>query len=105
THFTRPRDFDLSAFCTDWVNDYKANLPIYEVILRVAPDLVPRLPSILGDEVRSLLEQAAPDSEGWRVVDYTFERMEEARAYVLGMGASVDVIAAAALRESVLQCA
>jgi len=105
THFARPQDFDLPKFWTDWVISYKASLPKYPVTLRVGPDLIPVLPYILGDNVRSLIEQAQPDSEGWRVIDYTFERIEEAQTYVLGMGASVDVIAPEELRASVLKLA
>ncbi len=71
--------------------------------LRIGPDLVPVLPHILGNDVRALVEQAQPDSEGWRIVDYTFERVEEAQIYVLGMGASVDVIAPEELRIRVLK--
>jgi len=105
THFVRPQDFDLPKFWADWVIDYKASLPKYPVTLRIGPDLIPVLPYILGDNVRSLVEQAQPDSEGWRVVDHTFERIEEAQTYVLGMGASVDVIAPKELRASVLKLA
>ncbi len=105
THFARPQDFDLAKFWTDWVIGYKTSLPKYPVTLRIGPDLIPVLPYILGDDVRSLVEQVQPDSEGWRVVDYTFERIEEAQTYVLGMGASVDVIAPEELRASVLKLA
>jgi predicted DNA-binding transcriptional regulator YafY len=105
THFARPQDFDLAEFWIGWVTSYKTSLPKYPVTLRIGPDLVPVLPYILGDGVRSLIEQAKPDSEGWRVVDYTFERIEEAQTYVLGMGASVDVIAPEELRISVLKIA
>ena len=68
-------------------------------------NLVPILTCIWGEDVRSLIEQAEPDSEGWRIVDHTFERIEEAQTYVLGMGASVDVIAPEELRVSVLKLA
>lgn len=105
THFARPQDFDLAKFWTGWVTGYKASLPKYPVILRIRPDLIPVLPYILGEGVRSLVEQTQPDSEGWRVVNYTFERIEEAQAYVLGMGASVDVIAPEELRVSVMKLA
>jgi predicted DNA-binding transcriptional regulator YafY len=105
THFTRPQDFDLAEFWVGWVTSYKTSLPKYPVTLRIGPDLVPVLPYILGNDVRALVEQAEPDSEGWRIVEYTFERIEEAQTYVLGMGASVDVIAPEALRIRVLQLA
>jgi predicted DNA-binding transcriptional regulator YafY len=105
THFARPQDFDLAEFWVGWVTSYKTSLPKYPVTLRIGPDLVPVLPYILGNDVRALVEQAQPDSEGWRIVDYTFERIEEAQTYVLGMGASVDVIAPEELRVSVLEIA
>ncbi len=104
-YFLRPQDFDLAKFWADWVADYEASLPKYPATLRIGPDLVPILPYILGEGVRPLIEQAQPDSEGRRVVDYTFERVGEAQAYVLGMGASVDVIAPEELRISVLKLA
>jgi predicted DNA-binding transcriptional regulator YafY len=104
-HFTRPQDFDLAEFWVDWVANYKTSLPTYPVTLRIGPDLAPVLPSILGNSVRALVEQAQPDSQGWRIIDYTFEKIEEAQTYVLGMGASVDVIAPEELRVSVLEIA
>jgi predicted DNA-binding transcriptional regulator YafY len=105
THFARTQDFELAKFWTDWVIEYQTSLPKYPVILRVAPDLIPILPSILGDDIRVLIEQAQPDSEGWRAVKHTFERIEEAQTYVLGMGTSVDVIAPEELRTNVLKLA
>jgi len=105
THFARPQGFDLAEFWIGWVTSYQTSLPKYPVTLRIGPDLVPVLPHILGKGVQSLVEQAQPDLEGWRVVDYTFERIEEAQTYVLGMGASVDVIAPEELRVSVLKLA
>ena len=105
THFARPQDFDLAEFWVGWVTSYKTSLPKYPVTLRIGPDLVPVLPYILGNDIGALVEQAQPDSEGWRILDYTFERIEEAQTYVLGMGASVDVIAPEELRVSVLKLA
>jgi predicted DNA-binding transcriptional regulator YafY len=105
THFARPQDFDLADFWVGWVTSYKTSLPKYPVTLRIGPDLVPVLPYILGNDVRALVEQAQPDSEGWRKLDYIFERIEEAQTYVLGMGASVDIIAPEELRIRVLKLA
>ena len=104
-HFTRPSTFDLVDFWIEWVADYEANLPQYPVTLRIGPDLLPTLPYILGENVRSLLEQAEPDANGWRILNYTFEQMEEAQARILGMGASAEVIAPDALRTAVSESA
>ena len=103
--FIRPPDFDLVSFWMSWVEAYENSLPNYPVKLKIGPDLVPILPHILGHSVRPILEQAVPDSNGWRTLDYTFERIEEARMAVLGMGASAKVIAPEALRISVLDYA
>ena len=105
THFTRPPTFDLATFWTKWVADYESNLPQYPVTFSVAPDLLPILPYMLGQSILPQLEQAPPDTHGWRTLHYTFERMEEARMYILGMGASTRVIAPEALRLSVLNFA
>lgn len=105
THFTRPQDFDLAEFWVGWMTNYKTSLPKYPVTLRISPDLAPILPSILGNNARALVEQAQTDSEGWRIINYSFEKMEEAQAYILGMGASVDVIAPEELRVNVLKIA
>ncbi len=103
--FTRPQDFDLAEFWVGWVTRYKTSLPKYPVTLRIGPDLVPVLHYILGNNAVALVEQSQPDSEGWRIIDYTFERVEEAQAYVLGMGASVDIIAPEELRIRVVKLA
>lgn len=68
--------------------------PANLIELRIGPDLAPVvLPSKLGQGVRSLIEQAQPDINSWRVFDYTFERVEEARVFILGRGTFVEVIA------------
>lgn len=105
THFSRPGDFDLAEFWTGWVTDYRTSLPKYPVTLRIGPDLIPILPHMLGNDIRAIVEQSEPDSEGWRTIEHTFERIEEARTVVLGMGASADVIAPNELRVSVLKLA
>lgn len=105
TQFTRPLAFNLAEFWMDWVTSYKASLPSYPVTLRIGPDLAQVLPYMLGNHVRALIEQAQPDSDGWRIINYTFERIEEAQTYVLGMGTSVDVITPEELRVNVLKIA
>jgi predicted DNA-binding transcriptional regulator YafY len=105
TQFVRPQDFDLAKFWDNWVNSYKTSLPRYPVTLRIGPTLAPNLHKILGDRVRSRIEQAQPDSEGWRILDHTFERIEEAQTYVLGMGSSAEVISPEELQISILKLA
>lgn len=105
SHFGRSQDFDLADFWTNWVTEYETSLPKYPVTLAIGPDLISTLPYILGQSAQSRIDQAKPDTNGWRVLNYTFERMEEARMVVLGMGASAEVIAPEELRVSVLKFA
>lgn len=105
THFVRPEDFDLITFWEAWVADYEANLPQYPVRLRIKPDVLPFLIHILGEQGQREVEQEQPDADGWRVVDCTFERPDEARLFVLGMGTFVEVLAPDELRTTVLQMA
>lgn len=100
-HFERPADFDLARFWRDWVAEYEASLPRYPVRLAVAPELAGKLPGILGSEVRGQLAQAERGADGWLVIEHTFERLEQARAYVLGLGDRVRVLQPLDLRESV----
>lgn len=105
THFVRPENFDLADFWTKWVAEYETNLPQYPVTLRIGPDLVPILPNILGESVQPLIEQAEPETDGWRILQYTFERMEQAQAFILSMGDSAYVVAPEVLRVSILKLA
>lgn len=99
--FERPAAFDLEAYWRGWVAEYEASLPSYPVRLAVAPEMVHELPRVLGAGLREALERAEADERGWLLVEHTFERLEEARAYVLGLGAGVRVVGPEELRESV----
>ena len=105
SHFVRSQDFNLVDFWTKWAAEYEASLPKYPVTLGIGPELAPKLPYILGEGVRPLIDQAKPDANGQLILNYTFERMEEARMFVLGMGASAEVITPEELRSSVLKFA
>jgi predicted DNA-binding transcriptional regulator YafY len=100
--FTRPAEFDLIQYWNNWAAEYAAMLPEYPVTLLVAPDFIPRLPQILGEAVKPFLEEASVGHDGRAVITYTFERLEEARAYILGMGSAVTVLEPEELRASVV---
>lgn len=100
--FARPEEFDLAAYWTESCARFEASWARYPVTLRVAPDLLPFLPMILGDSVRPALEQAGPpDAAGWVAVSLMFESLEVARTRVLGLGTQVEALAPEELRASV----
>jgi predicted DNA-binding transcriptional regulator YafY len=98
----RPPDFDLPAYWNRWRDDFKASLPRYPVTVRVAPQLVERLPHIYNASMRTLVSQAGPpDAEGWRVLRMTFESLEAARGEMLSYGTWIEVLEPEELRASV----
>jgi predicted DNA-binding transcriptional regulator YafY len=100
--FTRPADFDLHAFWTDWRARFERSIPRYPARLRVSPEALPRLRALLGEEVKIALDRASPpDEAGWREVAVTFERLDDARRAVLACGGQVEALAPAELRRSV----
>jgi predicted DNA-binding transcriptional regulator YafY len=114
--FERPADFDLAAFWLDWCTEVEENRPYYPVVVRVAPDLVPWLPSYFGEPVREEIarsehvraqgvEDDSSDTEAWIRVTLPFESLYEARERLLGFGGAVEIMAPVALRESVVDFA
>ncbi len=103
TTFSRPKDFDLAAYWTEWCSQFKAGLPRYPVTLRVSPEGTNLLPHALGEGVRAIIERAgSADTAGWRTLSLHFESLENARSRLLGLGTTVEVIEPAELRESFL---
>jgi predicted DNA-binding transcriptional regulator YafY len=103
TPCTRPTGFNLAEYWQRSLVEFKANLPRYAVMLRVAPEVLPRL-RYAGHFAR--LEQInPPDAEGWIPVSIRFDVEEAACAYVLGFGAQMEVVEPLELRDRVLQVA
>jgi len=100
-HFQRPDGFALVNFWKAWCEEYEENRPRYPVTLRIAPDLIPMLPRLLGDHILTLIEQTRPDAEGRLVLTLPFETLEDARSRILGWGRAVEVLEPPALRLSV----
>ena len=104
--FTRPQGFDLRAYWAAWCVEFERSIPRYPVTVRVAPDAMPRLQHLLGDEVNMHLGQASPpDARGWRTIPVTFERVDDAHRALLGCGTLVEVVEPWELRESIAEAA
>ena len=102
----RPEGFDLATFWAEWSAEFKASWPQYPVTVRVAPDLVPILPQVLGERVQALIKQAdPPDAEGWITLTLPFETFEGARTSMLGFGTNIEVLEPEELREGVAKFA
>jgi predicted DNA-binding transcriptional regulator YafY len=102
--FERPADFDLAAYWRDWCAQFRATFTQYPAVLRVAPEAIPILSHYFGEAAQALLDHSdPPDADGWVTLRPTFETIEGACSMALGLGAWVEVLEPAELRERVIQ--
>jgi predicted DNA-binding transcriptional regulator YafY len=100
--FTRDSDFDLAAFWQAWCAEREREQSYYSVIVRVVPNLLPRLSAHFGGTVRyDPTHSATPDAEGRVTVELAFESLEAARDRLLDFGRAVEVLKPTALRVSI----
>jgi predicted DNA-binding transcriptional regulator YafY len=99
----RPAGFDLAAYWQQSAAVFKAHLPQYQALLRVAGDVLPRL-GYAGRFAR--IEHIDPPAEdGWSEVRMRFQFEQEACEYVLSFGDRVMALAPETLREKVVTMA
>jgi predicted DNA-binding transcriptional regulator YafY len=98
-----PAGFDLAAFWEQSTTTFKANLPKYVAVFRVAPEVFPRL-RFAGRFAR-VGEVVDTDLDGWLRVSVGFDVEEMACEYALGFGSKLEVIEPRSLREKVIAAA
>jgi len=99
--FQRPDDFSLAAFWKTWRADYESRRPTYSVKARVSPQLMENSPYPFRESIQGEIDQTeSPDPEGWTIMTLPFESLEDARARLLALGATVEVLKPLALRMS-----
>ncbi|OQY30601.1 MAG: hypothetical protein B6I38_07145 [Anaerolineaceae bacterium 4572_5.1] len=100
--FTRPEDFDLVTFWDTRQACAAAKRLSYPVLAHVAPDLYAYLPFYLDKRIQTRVIRTANNNEAnWLTVEFSFENLEQARHYILGMGGAIEVLEPLALRLSV----
>ncbi|MFP5502653.1 MAG: helix-turn-helix transcriptional regulator, partial [Candidatus Sericytochromatia bacterium] len=91
-----PDGFDLAAYWSASAGGFEAVLPRFALTARLPASLLPRL-SFGGRFVR--LESAEPpDAAGWCVAHFRCDGEEEAIAFALGQGPTLEVLSPASLR-------
>ncbi|HEY9625637.1 MAG TPA: WYL domain-containing protein [Crinalium sp.] len=99
----RPVGFNLADYWQRSMVEFKANLPYYGIMVRVAPEAMPWL-RYAG--YFSRIEQIhPPDADGWIPIAMRFDIEKAACAYVLGFGAQMEVIEPLELRDRILHTA
>ena len=99
----RPLDFDLALFWEQSAENFRSQLPRYQAIVRVRPEILPRMP-YAGRFAR--VEQVfEPEADGWVRVSMRFDVEEMACEYALGFGSQLEVLEPASLRSKVISAA
>ncbi|MGW1951989.1 helix-turn-helix transcriptional regulator [Streptomyces sp. NPDC001920] len=98
--FQRDEEFDLPGFWDERAEQFARSLLRAEVVVRVSPDGVLRLPYTVDPlSAREALEAAgAPDGDGWVTVTLPVESQEVAHTQLSALGPEVEVLAPQALR-------
>ena len=96
----RPAGFDLAAYWAESAAQFKATLPRYPALLRLAPDMLYRLH--WGSRYVRVEHTDPPDADGWVTARVQFQVEEEACQCVLSLGPHVEVLEPLTLREQVI---
>jgi predicted DNA-binding transcriptional regulator YafY len=99
----RPRGFDLEAYWRQSAAAFKNNLPEYQALLRVAPEILPRL-GYAGRFAR-IEHTDPPGPDGWSEVRIRFQFEHEACEYVLSFGDRIIALEPAPLKAKVIEMA
>ncbi|MGI5374843.1 helix-turn-helix transcriptional regulator [Streptomyces sp. CA-251387] len=98
--FERDEEFDLPAFWDERAEQFARSILRAEVVVRVSPDGVRRLPYTVDPQsAREALEAAgAPDGAGWVTLTLPVESEEVAHSQLAALGPEVEVLAPEELR-------
>lgn len=99
--FERAEEFDLPAFWEERAEQFARSLLRAEVVVRLSARGVRRLPHAVDPlSAREALARAGePDGSGWVTVTLPVESEEVAHAQLTALGAEVEVLGPASLRE------
>lgn len=99
--FDRPADFDLPAWWHAHVREFRARLHQDEATVRLSPGGRDRLREIANDVVVAAVDASAgpPDANGWTTAVLPIESLTHAHGELLRLGAEVEVLAPAQLRD------
>ena len=95
--FHRP-DCELPRVWKDLTDAFRQGLRRGSATIRIAPEAL-SLVDRLGSDMAGPLRAAGPDADGWRSATVPIESVSHAAGLLLGLGANLEVIEPAELRE------
>jgi predicted DNA-binding transcriptional regulator YafY len=104
TPFARPKNFDLSSYWSDSVEQFNARLHRVTATVRVS-DRGFQLLGKLSAAIRQAAEKtrSSPDAKGWTSVQIPLEGPDNAVCDVLSLGVDAELVAPDSLREALSQ--
>lgn len=102
--FARPEGFDLAKFWQDWTERFERDTYTAEAVIRISPQGRARAVYLTAPAVRRAIEETAgaPDAEGWFRATVPIESIRHAVVDLLKLGADLEVLEPAELREAVI---
>ena len=99
--FTRPPDFDLAGFWGSHVVEFRTSLWRGEAVVRLSPRARDRMAHLASAEVNEAVNRTAgePDGYGWVTATVPIESEPHAATEFMKLGAEVEVVEPADLRE------
>ncbi|TWJ32096.1 putative DNA-binding transcriptional regulator YafY [Micromonospora sagamiensis] len=99
--FERPADFDLTRCWQEWTERYEAGVYVDEARVRMTTAALERAAHILPPAMSRAARAAAgePDEHGWLQTLVPIESIRHGHVELLKLGAEVEVLAPAELRE------
>lgn len=98
--FTRPEGFDLAAYWTAYQREFHDRLHRDTAVVRVAPGT--RLPGAAAD---ALAANGVTEDDGWTRTTVPIESVDRAHDAFLPLGAGIEVLEPAALRDRIAHTA
>jgi predicted DNA-binding transcriptional regulator YafY len=100
--FERPRDFDLGAYWSSYLEDFQSRRYTGTATIRLSPRGLRRLPDNVPPEVARAVESTATavGDDGWIEAVIPTESTDHACGELLRLGIDVEVVAPAELREA-----
>ena len=106
THFERPDGFDLVSYWSESSAAYERDAPRAEFTVRIHPDRLDRLASVIGDRAVAAAERLAePDPEGWLRLRVRSPWPDEVPGHLLALGEDIEILEPEGIRSRVIELA